>query len=85
MYGYLSKALSALTKHVKDVLVEMECTLLEQCLPLTVGVPDMFPPTGSTTSRRRVPMDGAVEGVELAGLGSTEEEENDDDDEDHDD
>jgi hypothetical protein len=83
MYGYLSKALSALTKHVKDVLVEMECTLLEQCLPLTVGVPDMIPPTGST-SRRRVPMDGAVEGVELAGVGSTEEEDDDDDDDEED-
>jgi len=63
IYGYLSKALSALTRHVKDILVEQECALLEQCLPLTVGVPDWIPPTGS--SRRRTTNSNSTSEMDL--------------------
>ena len=75
IYGYLSKAFSALTRHVKDILVEQECALLEQCLPLTVGVPDWIPPTNS----RRRKTSSSSSSVYL-DVDVEEGENNDDDD-----
>lgn len=48
LWSYLTKAFGKLTAIVKDVLVEMECQILEQNIPLTVGVPDMIPPSQQT-------------------------------------
>ncbi|VEU33604.1 unnamed protein product [Pseudo-nitzschia multistriata] len=39
-FGQVSKAFSALVVFIKDKLVDMECRILEETIPLTVGVPD---------------------------------------------
>lgn len=49
MFGkFLLKMFSKLVVVVKDRLVEIECEILEQSIPLTIGVPDMTPPNKET-------------------------------------
>jgi hypothetical protein len=81
-FGYLSKAWSTLTKRVKDILVELECNILEQSIPLTVGVPDMVPP-----SRRQPQLLAKEELTEVdvdLDLISFEDDADEDNDEDED-
>mmetsp|Transcript_61377 Transcript_61377/g.176664 ORF Transcript_61377/g.176664 Transcript_61377/m.176664 type:complete len:373 (-) Transcript_61377:31-1149(-) len=77
-FGYAAKGFGKLSSFVKDMLVEWECSILEQSIPLTVGVPDMVPP-----SRRTEPVgsdsdffdDDAIEEDEIS-----DQEEDDEDD-----
>merc|ERR1712224_364582 len=40
--GYLSKAFSSLVLMIKDKLVDLECRILEETIPLTLGVASNF-------------------------------------------
>jgi len=84
-FGYLSKGFTMLTKHVKDILVEMECNLFETCIPLTVGVPDIAipskrnqhpPPSGPTSSEEE-----DEDEEDAQDLVEEEQEDGDEDDE----
>lgn len=59
----LSKVFVALVSVAKDVLVELESDILEQSIPLTVGVPDMIPPGKKVASED---IAAAVDELELA-------------------
>lgn len=40
IFAYAAKAFGSLTMYIKDKLVDLECRILEDTIPLTVGVPD---------------------------------------------